>query len=547
VCGNSGCTQCRTWNYFYVTEKGTDGKTVETKAFCSIDCERAWIDPQIQKFLHLYKQNPSMLSEQNVTMQEWFGREMGYLQKDIYSETLWQFFKKTEFDEKFQRFMKTITPFLTGALPADGSKCDKCDSPGLRSISNGPGEQSNLCMDCTALSLIEALIKSSTLENGLLYEAVMMDRAGRFDQAAVSFEKIAKKTCEVLEYYLKSLADSLDDEDLDSSKLVLLFDLVDTCSYAQKKTAGFAYKACEDAIDKSEPVLGITAVEHFVKVIQSHTPFTYVASQDAKDGPEKDVSLVDIPRPKRILEMCELPSIVDFDLIRSKRAIRAKRSMIAYSARYQSDLVSLAVTYHLLGRSLVFLGRPRQALISKGEEIEEKRKALPTDAAGHPILVIHTGTEALARRREALVRRLVPQIDSLAIELFVMTRECLEMLPAEQHRSDACRRYGSTLFEEGVCYRRQGKLGEATASFQKALKIYENREEWPPPPNAELGMADCHLYIAECLVAQGKNEEAKNHIGESLKISTILGVKDNVERANALLKRISGDQQRYTC
>lgn len=141
-------------------------------------------------------------------------------------------------------------------------------------------------------------------------------------------------------------------------------------------------------------------------------------------------------------------------------------------------------------------------------------------------------------RRAELVRRLLPHIYSLAIELFAMTRESLEMLPTELHGSDGCRRYGVTFFEEGMCYQQQGKLCEAIASFENALRIYENKAEWPPPPNAELGMADCHLRIGECLMAQGDKGEARKHIEESLKISTILGVKDNIQNANGLLKKL---------
>jgi tetratricopeptide (TPR) repeat protein len=118
------------------------------------------------------------------------------------------------------------------------------------------------------------------------------------------------------------------------------------------------------------------------------------------------------------------------------------------------------------------------------------------------------------------------------------------MLPLAKRKPDFAEGYGATFFDEGLCYHQQNKFDNAKECFARALHIYEGEEKWPAPKNAELGIADCHLYIGMCLEAQGDRKEAREHIEESLRISTILEVRDNIQRANGLLKKMESQSQR---
>jgi hypothetical protein len=103
VCGIKRCTSCGEWYFFYVLGKGDKSNVVKTKAFCSCDCEKKFLEPYINKFYEEHKERANALLKDNRrAVEEWFSSQMGYRDDDVWSEQFERFFKRPQFEEALE-------------------------------------------------------------------------------------------------------------------------------------------------------------------------------------------------------------------------------------------------------------------------------------------------------------------------------------------------------------------------------------------------------------------------------------------------------------
>lgn len=106
VCRKKRCTSCGAWNYWYVLQRGDRSKIVETRSFCSQDCEKRWLEPYIDKFHREYKETANaLLKENRRAVEEWFSVQMGYQGYDVWCEELERFFNNPRFEEALESIL----------------------------------------------------------------------------------------------------------------------------------------------------------------------------------------------------------------------------------------------------------------------------------------------------------------------------------------------------------------------------------------------------------------------------------------------------------
>jgi len=110
ICGKKRCTSCGEWFYFYVLRKGDKSSVVKTKAFCSRNCEKRFLEPYTSKFDKEHGERTNALLKDNRRgVEEWFSSQMGYQGYDVWSEEFERFFKKPQFEEALENVLSGKT------------------------------------------------------------------------------------------------------------------------------------------------------------------------------------------------------------------------------------------------------------------------------------------------------------------------------------------------------------------------------------------------------------------------------------------------------
>ncbi len=416
-------------------------------------------------------------------------------------------------------FFKKLKKLSEGKLRS--LKCDQCNNQATRTMSRKDGKEVHLCSNCYVIMYLGMMVQRQLFEQSLLHKAFSARKSGKFGEALVAFEIIVEKIEKLIEDHYKRLISPSKSQDEKKSVGSILLDFLDVYSYIHFQAGSCAFQASQSASLRFDHLRAdIISIEHLLKAIQNKLPYRYLTCH-GKFEPGmamEDLPLTDISRPFNVLKTCEISPIIDFEKLKLELipSEADQGVLVSNIIRYHNDLLWFAECYTALGKSLLHLGTfPRQVFIARND------------------------SEAASRTE--LAKKIVPHALALAFEVFGLSRECIEKLPVTEETFRQRAAYGTTFFDEGVCLSKQKRFTESTKHFMRALSIYKSRDHnWPPPPNAELGITDCYLHIGECHVALGNDEQARKNLEKCLKTSKNLGVQDNIKRAKELLQKLEG-------
>ena len=418
-------------------------------------------------------------------------------------------------------FLKKVKKKLYGKHHSQ--KCDKCNNPATRTTTTKDGKDLHLCSNCYILLQLIMMVENRVFEKTLLERAFQQYRhaqgAKDFIGAVISFEEIIAKIEDLIEeYHLRILSSS--EEEAAKSYLKLITDFLDVLAEVHDRAGRSSFLA--NRFSPASPTYTI-AIEHFIKAIQNKLPFRYGSPGLEKEinrwaresGKAKDMPLLEIPRPVRLLQTSKLEPMINFNELASKLGQADGLMLLNTYVRYQNDIVWFAGCYHLLGQSLMKFG-----LLRRGGFL------------GRSSNEIH--------KRKLLLERLQTNVFSHAEEVYRLALWCIEKLPISDVTYNLRKGYGTGLFDLGICLFKQARFQESLELFKKALEIYSEKEKkWPAPPNSDVGKADCQLYSAKCYLMLNEKKAAMHLAKIALEMSKKLYIQDNVKEAEHLLERLS--------
>jgi hypothetical protein len=107
ICGIKRCTSCGEWYFFYVLKKGDRSSVIKTKAFCSGDCERKFLEPHFKRFYEEQLDRANLLLKNNRSaVEQWFSSQMGYPKYDVWSEQIEKLFKRPRLEEALRTILR---------------------------------------------------------------------------------------------------------------------------------------------------------------------------------------------------------------------------------------------------------------------------------------------------------------------------------------------------------------------------------------------------------------------------------------------------------
>lgn len=397
-------------------------------------------------------------------------------------------------------------------------KCERCGKQASKEITRQEGGKMSLCANCYVITYLAIMVQKRILDVTLFNSAFSARETGRFRDALVSFQTITKNIEKlILECETKMTSITANDQERRSARTLLL-DFLDVYRYVHLKAGQCAFETSQIAEHNFDAAADIVAIEHLIKAIQNRLPYKYLDKKsEIKPGTKKDeVPWLEMKTPVILLRTIGIPPAVNFESFKLELDNKAQEIddaiLMANLPRYQNDLIFSAECEITLGKSLLHLGSyPKQGVFG-GTEDESARKAGLANLAANAFF--------------------------LGAEVLDLAREHIERLPITEETFKFRVAYGTVLFDLGMCFFKQKQYENAIGQFEKALRIYSGKDKWPSPRNAELGIADCYLYLGQAEAASHKSKQARDHLETSLKISTKLDIRDNVQRARALLEEI---------
>ena len=109
-------------------------------------------------------------------------------------------------------------------------------------------------------------------------------------------------------------------------------------------------------------------------------------------------------------------------------------------------------------------------------------------------------------------------------------RECLEAEDTPKKPFNQ----GMVHHQLGMLFHRQGRLDEARAEYQAALRVLENL----PDAEAPGTVSSCHFRLGELALGEGDVASARLHLTKSRDIDRFLGDTDGVRLGQSLLDRL---------
>jgi len=360
-----------------------------------------------------------------------------------------------------------------------------CENVGTKSVILPSGKQC-FCHNCYVLMKISTVVDQSLMKE--------ISHPNYF--ALSSYMKISN----IIEGQLIQNADSLFSKGGPKSfqEYDDILDLLDAYTY-------MLYKCSDQAFTKG---FSYNAVIYAMKAIANRIPYRYTI--DPNDGALGGIfgKHQEIPRPDKLIAMVSIKPIIE-----PSRIFQKDRKLVADMIMYSVDLLWFIECYSLLARSLMQLGgrgRHVKFMLLKGDEAEFENN----------------------------VRRLVFNAFSYINNVLQLLTVCYNR--AEQLQVKDVKRlnelrmaYGPIKFDLGYFYYTYGLHGDAMRYLTEALDIYQGRNDMiPKPPNAEIGIADCYLYMGGCEAGSGNMEKAREHLFTALEISSKAGITDNIDKVN---------------
>jgi tetratricopeptide (TPR) repeat protein len=303
------------------------------------------------------------------------------------------------------------------------------------------------------------------------------------------------------------------------SARTLLIDFLDVYRYVHLKAGQCAFEASQIAEHNHGAAVDTVAIEHLIKAIQNRLPYKYLDEKiEMEPGTKKDeLPWLEMKTPVTILRTSGIMPVVNFESFKIELDSKAQEVddalLVANLPRYRNDMIFSVECEITLGKSLLHLGSyPKQGFFGV--------------------------TEDDAVRKADLAKKLTTTAFFFGAEALDFAREHIEKLPITEETFKFRVAYGTVLFDRGVCFFKQKQYENSIGQFEKALRIYSDKDRWPSPTNAELGIADCYLYLGQAEAAAGKSKQARDHLETSLKISTKLDIKDNIQKARAVMQEI---------
>lgn len=280
-----------------------------------------------------------------------------------------------------------------------------------------------------------------------------------------------------------------------------ILDLLDAYTY-------MLYKCSDQAFTHG---FSYNAVIFAMKAIANRIPYRYTI--DPNDGALGSIfgKQQEIPRPDKLIAMVSNKPIIEPSKL--SRIFQKDRKLVADMIRYSVDLLWFIECYSLLARSLMQLGgrgRHVKFMLLKGDEAEFNNnvRRLVFNAFSHINNVLQLLTVCYDRAEKLQVKD-VKRLNELRTI------------------------YGPIKFDLGYFYYTYGLHGDAMRYLTEALDIYQGRNSTiPKPPNAEIGIADCYLYMGGCEAGSGNIERAREYLVAALEISSKAGITDNVDKVN---------------
>lgn len=100
VYGMKRYTSCGEWYFFYVLKRGDRSRVIKTKAFCSPDCERKFLEPYFKRFYDEHLERVDLLLRNNRSLvEQWFSSQTGYPNYDVWSHQIEKLFKRPRLEE----------------------------------------------------------------------------------------------------------------------------------------------------------------------------------------------------------------------------------------------------------------------------------------------------------------------------------------------------------------------------------------------------------------------------------------------------------------
>jgi ribosomal protein S27AE len=100
------CTSCGEWFFFYVLKKDDKSSVIKSKAFCSRDCERKFLEPHVKRFYEEHLDRANLLLENNRSaVEQWFSSQMGCPEYDVWSEQFEKLFKRPRLEEALETIL----------------------------------------------------------------------------------------------------------------------------------------------------------------------------------------------------------------------------------------------------------------------------------------------------------------------------------------------------------------------------------------------------------------------------------------------------------